>query len=120
MLYSSVPDVSVCPTRNTFLPFVLVMHALFASSRSRSLDSMPELSKAKYTVLSEQVVLPTGWFAFRHSPSLQSSSSAQSASLLHFFGRLHEPATQVPPGPHSPSDAHGLHAPAWQTCPDGH
>src|SRR5690606_36429507 len=38
----------------------------------------------------------------------------------HFFGRWHAPASQRLPGPHSPSDAHGLHWPAWQTWPIGH
>src|SRR5262245_26547391 len=115
MLYSSVPDVSVCPTRNTFLPLFFVMHALFASSRSRSLDSIPELSNVKYTVDSEHGASETGALALRQRPSLQSSSSAQSSSFLHFLGRLHMPASQAPPGPHSPSDEHGLQVPAWHT-----
>src|SRR5690349_9086417 len=60
------------------------------------------------------------WPALRQRPFVQSSSSAQSSFFVHFFGRWHAPASQRPPGPHSPSDAHGLQEPAWQTCPIGH
>ena len=47
--------------------------------------------------------------SFLQKPFVQSSSSAQSSSLLHLVPRWHAPAWHEPPGPQSPSDAHGLH-----------
>ena len=47
MLYSSVPEVSVWPTRKMFLPLFWPMQVLLASSRSRSLCWMLESSNEK-------------------------------------------------------------------------
>src|SRR5688500_12577173 len=100
MLYSSVPDVSVCPNRNTDLVFCFSRHCAFPSNPKYTVDSghAPSLLPAEP--------------AFLQKPSTQSSSSAQSSSFVHFAAFLHAPASQLPPGPHSLSDAHALHLPA--------
>src|SRR5687768_1762794 len=97
------------------------MHCALPSRRSRSDAWMLESSKPKYTVDSGHVpgsveAAP----ALLQKPFTQSSSSAQSSSLLHFVPRLHAPASHEPPGPQSAFDAHGLHLLAWQTWPVGH
>src|SRR5689334_17547409 len=51
------------------------------------------------------------------NPSTQSSSSSQSSSWLHALARSQTPASQLPPGPHSPSEAHAVHLPALHTWP---
>src|SRR5689334_21220498 len=97
------------------------MHCAFLSSRSFSLSRIVDWSKPKYTVASVQPASdPEAAPAFRQNPSTQSSSSAQSSSLVHLLARLHAPAWQLPPGPHSLSAAQALHLPAWQTLPAGH
>src|ERR1043165_4142016 len=114
MLYSSVPDVSVWPIRNTFLPLVFSMQATLALRRSRSLGCTVESSNAKYTVDSVHVASPPldDAPALRHAPLTQSSSSAQSSFLLHALPASHRPALQLLPGPHSASVAQALHLPA--------
>src|SRR5262245_9669695 len=120
MLYSSVPRGSVWPVIRTPCPTDCWMHSAEPSRSLLLVSSIAERSKPKYTGLSSHVPPVPPAPGFWHLPSMQSSSSAQSSSLLQAPRSKQVPSSvHRAVGPHSRSSVHAVHLLFLHTFPSG-